>query len=114
MQVTDPSAAGLRQARRRVGPRRCGHCLTCYAALRPAVRWRGLLVCAIDGTTISVPDSTANVTAFGRQTGHHGGTVHQQPLPVAEGGIIDGAAVPPERASPVGGRLDARSRPLCG
>ena len=32
-------------------------------------RWRGLLVCAIDGTTLFVPDSGANAAAFGRQTG---------------------------------------------
>jgi hypothetical protein len=38
------------------------------------VRWRGLLVCAIDGTTMSVPDSPANLAAFGKQTGHHGGS----------------------------------------
>jgi len=79
LDVADPSAAGLRQARRRVGvaPLRA-----LFELLRgPAataggsgVWWRGLLVCAIDGTTISVPDSAANVTTFGRQTGHHGGS----------------------------------------
>jgi hypothetical protein len=77
--VADPSAAGLRQARRRVGPaplRALFDLLRGPAAVAPAgaVRWRGLLVCAIDGTTIAVPDSVANVTAFGRQTGHHGGS----------------------------------------
>ncbi len=75
LQVADPSAAGLRQARRRVGP---APLRALFDLLRGpaagAVRWCGLLVCAIDGTTISVPDSTANVTAFGRQTGHHGGS----------------------------------------
>jgi hypothetical protein len=34
-----------------------------------APHWRGLLVCAIDGTTMSVPDTPANAATFGRQTG---------------------------------------------
>ncbi len=33
------------------------------------VRWRGLLVCAIDGTTLFVPDTASNSRAFGRQSG---------------------------------------------
>jgi hypothetical protein len=33
------------------------------------VRWRGLLVCAIDGTIMSVPDSPANLTRFTKQRG---------------------------------------------
>jgi hypothetical protein len=79
LDVADPSAAGLRQARRRVGvaPLRALFGLLrgpAATAAGSAVRWRGLLVCAIDGTTISVPDSAANVAAFGRQTGHHGGS----------------------------------------
>ncbi|MFF3573397.1 hypothetical protein [Nocardia jiangxiensis] len=36
-----------------------------------AARWRGLLVCAIDGTTMFVPDSAANVACFGRHGGGH-------------------------------------------
>jgi hypothetical protein len=39
-----------------------------------AQRWRGLLVCAIDGTTMSVPDSPANLAVYGRQSGSHGGS----------------------------------------
>src|SRR5206468_12471311 len=34
-----------------------------------AARWRGLLVCAIDGTSMFVPNSAANATTFGRQPG---------------------------------------------
>ncbi len=34
-----------------------------------AARWHGLLVCAIDGTSMFVPNSAANAAAFGRQTG---------------------------------------------
>jgi hypothetical protein len=79
LEVAGPSSAGLAQARRRVGVaplRALFDLLRGPAAVAPAgaVRWRGLLVCAIDGTTISVPDSAANVTAFGRRTGHHGGS----------------------------------------
>ena len=36
-----------------------------------AARWRGLLVCAIDGTSVFVPDSAANVAEFGRHGGGH-------------------------------------------
>jgi len=77
--VAGPSAAGLTQARRRVGvaPLRALFDLLRGPAATTAgsgVWWRRLLVCAIDGTTISVPDSTANVTVFGRQRGHSGGS----------------------------------------
>ncbi|MEV3921470.1 transposase domain-containing protein, partial [Actinomadura coerulea] len=70
-----PSSSVLAQARRRVGvaPLRA---LFVLLAGPPAgaVRWRGLLVCAMDGTTMSVPDSPANLAAYGRQSGHHGGS----------------------------------------
>jgi len=77
--LASPSAAGLRQARQRVGvaPLRALFDLVRGPAATTAgsgVWWRGLLVCAVDGTTISVPDSAANVATFGRQTGHHGGS----------------------------------------
>jgi hypothetical protein len=77
--VAHPSAAGLRQARQRVGvaPLRALFDLLRGPAATTAgsgVWWRGLLVCAVDGTTISVADSAANVAAFGRQSGHHGGS----------------------------------------
>lgn len=78
-----PTAAALAQARRRVG----------VAALRwlfellrgPAATpgqcgswWRGLLVCAIDGTTMTVSDGTATLTRFTKQAGNHGGTGYPQ------------------------------------
>jgi hypothetical protein len=77
--VANPGSAALRQARQRVGvaPLRALFDLLRGPAATPSgsgVYWRGLLVCAIDGTTISVPDNDANVTAFGRQSGHHGGS----------------------------------------
>ncbi|MFA1544123.1 IS4 family transposase [Actinomadura monticuli] len=70
-----PSSSVLAQARRRVGvaPLRA---LFALLAGPPAgaVRWRGLLVCAMDGTTMSVPDTPANLAAYGHQTGSHGGS----------------------------------------
>ena len=38
------------------------------------VRWGGLLVCAIDGTTMTIPDSPRNLAAYGKQAGNHGGS----------------------------------------
>jgi hypothetical protein len=73
-----PSDAALTKARRRVGvaPLRALFDLLRGPAATSAgpVRWRGLLVCAVDGTTMSVPDSPANLAVFGKQTGHHGGS----------------------------------------
>jgi hypothetical protein len=73
--VRQPGSSALAQARRRVGvaPLRALFELLAGPAAG-AVRWRGLLVCAIDGTTLSVPDSAANLTRFGRQSGTHGGS----------------------------------------
>lgn len=38
------------------------------------MRWGGLLVCAIDGTTMALPDSPRNLAAHGKQAGNHGGS----------------------------------------
>ena len=40
--------------------------------------WRGLLVCAIDGTVLTVPDSPANLARFTKGGGNHGGTGYPQ------------------------------------
>jgi len=77
--VATPTAAALTQARRRLGPAPlralfgllCGPAPTAATA---GVRVGGLLVCAIDGTTLSVPDTPANLGAFTTQPGHHGGS----------------------------------------
>jgi hypothetical protein len=73
--VASPTSSALAQARRRVGvaPLRALFGLLAGPAAG-APRWRGLLVCAIDGTTMSVPDSTANLACYGRQAGSHGGS----------------------------------------
>jgi hypothetical protein len=73
------TSAALSQARRRLGaaPMRALFDLLRGPAATSAgqVRWRGLLVCAIDGTIMSVADSPANLTALVKQTGgrHCGG-----------------------------------------
>ncbi|WP_169732028.1 transposase domain-containing protein, partial [Glycomyces arizonensis] len=67
-----PSGSALYYARKRLGtaPLRAlfGHLAGPGAA---AARWRGLLVCAIDGTGIDVPDTDANRERFGLHSGGH-------------------------------------------
>lgn len=79
MPVASPSVAALSQARRRLSatPLRWLLDLLRGAAAVGAttgVRWRGLLVCAIDGTTMSVPDTGANLARFATHPGNHGGS----------------------------------------
>jgi hypothetical protein len=40
----------------------------------PGLRWRDLLVCAIDGTSMTVADSLANLNSFTKHSGNHGGS----------------------------------------
>jgi hypothetical protein len=78
-----PSASAMAQARRRVGP---APLRWLFDLLRgplawPAQRgawWRGLLVCAIDGTIVTVPDSESVRTRYAKQAGNHGGTGYPQ------------------------------------
>ena len=70
--LPNPSEAALTKARRRLGPaplRALFDLLRGPAATAGPVRWRGLLVCAIDGTIMSVPDGPANLTVFAKQAG---------------------------------------------
>jgi hypothetical protein len=73
--VASPGSSALAKARRRVGvaPLRGLFELLAGPGAAPA-RWRGLLVCAIDGTSLFVPDSRQNLAAYGTQTGSHGGS----------------------------------------
>jgi hypothetical protein len=79
-----PTASGLAQARRRVGPAPLrwlfdllrGPAAT--ARQQTGTRWRGLLVCAIDGTTLTVPDTPAVLRRLTKQRGNHGGTGYPQ------------------------------------
>jgi hypothetical protein len=78
-----PTVSALGQARRRVG---AAPLRWLFDLLRgPAAGvgqgpawWRGLLVCAIDGTTLTVPDSPAIRSRFTKQAGNHGGTGYPQ------------------------------------
>jgi len=81
--VAAPTAGALAQARRRVGvaPLRWLFELLRGPSAAPhgrGVWWRGLLVCAIDGTIMSVPDAPANLARFTKQAGNHGGTGYPQ------------------------------------
>jgi hypothetical protein len=75
--TTNPSAAALRHARRRIGTpplrallRRLLGTATTDTTL--GAQFHGLTVAAIDGTTMAVPDTTTNATAFGRGAGSNG------------------------------------------
>ena len=76
--LAEPTSSALRQARQRLGPaplRALFNLLRGPAATTAAhaVRWRGLLLTVIDGTTMSVADSTAVRTRYRKQRGNHGG-----------------------------------------
>jgi hypothetical protein len=70
-----PGPAGLTQARGRLGaaPLRALFDLlrgpAAVGGTAPGVRWRGLLVCAIDGTIMTVADTAANLAVFSKQRG---------------------------------------------
>ena len=70
-----PTAAAMTQARRRLGP---GPLRELFFLLRgPApgsARWRGLLVCAVDGTVMTVADSAANLAVYSKPGGANGGS----------------------------------------
>jgi hypothetical protein len=81
--TTTPTAAGLGHARHRVGTaplRWLFDLLRGPAATHPGpgTWWRGLLVCAIDGTTLTVPASSRTLARFTKQRGNHGGTGYPQ------------------------------------
>ena len=65
-----PTAGAMTQARRRLGP---GPLRELFFLLRgpdpSAVRWRGLLVVAVDGTIMTVADSDANLAVYSKQRG---------------------------------------------
>jgi hypothetical protein len=72
--VPTPTAAALTQARRRLGVKPLRFLFDLLrgpaaTARSTGVRWRGLLVCAIDGTIMTVADSTANLTVYSKQRG---------------------------------------------
>ncbi|MER5987037.1 IS4 family transposase [Streptomyces sp. NPDC001787] len=81
--VAAPTASALAQARRRVGAKPLRWL---FDLLRgPAadvgtagVWWRELLVVALGGTILTVPDTSAVLTRFTKQAGNHGGTGYPQ------------------------------------
>ncbi|WP_330180637.1 IS4 family transposase [Nocardia sp. NBC_01503] len=71
--VARPGSSALAQARRRVGAAPLRELFGLLAGpAAGAARWRGLLVCAVDGTTMFVSDSAANAGTFARQGGGNG------------------------------------------
>jgi len=74
-----PSDNALWQARARLGPAPLRWLFDLLrgpatAITAGSVRWHGLLVCAIDGTTMTIPDSPRNLAAYNKQAGSHGGS----------------------------------------
>lgn len=81
--VVTPTAGGLAKARARVGvaPLRWLFDLLRGPAAtgrQRGVWWRGLLVCAIDGTVLTVPDNPRVLARFTKHRGNHGGTGYPQ------------------------------------
>src|SRR3954452_976147 len=79
LSVAVPTAGALAQARRRVGvaPLRALFDLLRGPAAGVSVRgvrWRGLVVTAIDGTILGCPDTPANLAVYSRGGGYQGGT----------------------------------------
>ena len=71
--VADPVSSALTQARRRIGVKPLRELFDLVRGpAAGAARWRGLLVCAIDGTSMFTPDTPANLASFGRVGGGNG------------------------------------------
>jgi hypothetical protein len=71
--IADPVSSALAQARRRIGVKPLRELFNLVQGpAAGAARWRGLLVCAIDGTSMFTPDTPANLAAFGRGGGGNG------------------------------------------
>lgn len=81
--VAAPSASALAQARRRIGSKPLRWLFDLLKGppvdvRAPGTRWRGMLMVALDGTIMTVPDSPAVLTRFTKQAGNHGGTGYPQ------------------------------------
>ena len=78
LDLTEPSSGTMREARQRLGPAPLralfdllrGPAVT---TAKHAVYWRDLLLTVIDGTTMSVADSTPVRARYRKQRGNHGG-----------------------------------------
>ena len=80
--IVAPSGSALRQARQRLGsqPVRALFDLVRGPAATAAtqVRWRGLLLTVVDGTTLVVADSTANTSRYRKQRCANGSSGYPQ------------------------------------
>ncbi|WP_248965448.1 IS4 family transposase [Sphaerisporangium perillae] len=77
--VADPTGGALSQARRRVGAEPLRWLFDLLRGPAAGIGtagawWRGLLVCAIDGTTMAVPDTAANLAEFTKHRCNNGGS----------------------------------------
>jgi hypothetical protein len=77
LRLARPCASALRQARVRLGAGPLKVLFELIAGPAPtlarhATRYRGLLVVAIDGTVLSVPESMANLAVYPKQRCNHG------------------------------------------
>jgi len=80
LDIAAPAASAITQARRRLGPGPLRELFFLLRGPSPAdTRWRGLLVCAIDGTIMTVADTAANLAVYAKQRGGpNGGSGYPQ------------------------------------
>jgi hypothetical protein len=73
--IAAPTASAMAQARRRLGPGPLRELFFLLRGPAPAsARWRGLLVCAVDGTIMTVADSAANLAVYSKHRSGNGGS----------------------------------------
>ena len=80
--IVAPSGSALRQARQRLGPQPVRALFDLLrgpaATIAPQVRWRGLLLAVIDGTTLVVADSPANTRRYTKHRCTNGASGYPQ------------------------------------
>ncbi|MET7952317.1 IS4 family transposase [Micromonospora sp. NPDC005324] len=80
--IVAPSGSALRQARQRLGPRPVRALFDLLrgpaATSAPQVRWQGLLLTVIDGTTLVVADSPANTDRYTKHRCANGSSGYPQ------------------------------------
>ncbi|SCF05458.1 IS4 family transposase [Micromonospora chokoriensis] len=80
--IVAPSGSALRQARQRLGPRPVQALFDLLrgpaATSAPQVRWQGLLLTVIDGTTLVVADSPANTSRYTKHRCTNGSSGYPQ------------------------------------
>ncbi|MEU0157170.1 IS4 family transposase [Micromonospora fulviviridis] len=80
--IASPSGSALRQARQRLGPRPVRALFDLLrgptATSAPQVRWHGLLLSVIDGTTLVVADSPSNTSRYTKHRCANGSSGYPQ------------------------------------